>query len=407
MDRLPIIFFRRHNRRRADEQAEQPGRLNIQKLGETMAQGSKKAVLYAIGVNAIITVLKGVAALATHSAAMMNEAVHSLMDTLNQVFLLIGLKRGGLPADRQYAFGHGQKKYLWNLWSAIGLFSIGCGLGLAHAWHAWRNLAHIERPEAIHFLGLEIAPIWISGVVLLIAFILEGYVLLVAGREFLSRMRAEGKRNPLRYLADADDPTLIAVLLEDSIAVTGVILAATGIGMTQSTGNPMWDIGFSVVIALMLGLTAIFLGKINMRYLTSVRDHDAERAFSDIIKGHREIERYHDLRSVIVDDTHTVVVAEIELREEVLMRNMRERIASHERELLERVPDHRRTEAVMEYAETRATIQATLEATEQVIDALEAELKQRCPQVFHLTIEVDGIAPPSKLDDPQLLESAS
>ncbi|WP_078083922.1 cation diffusion facilitator family transporter [Microbulbifer mangrovi] len=370
-----------------------------------MAQGSKKAVLYAICVNAIITVLKGIAALATHSAAMMNEAVHSLMDTLNQVFLLIGLKRGGQPADNQYAFGHGQKKYLWNLWSAIGLFSIGCGLGLAHAWHAWHNLGHIERPEAISFLGLEIAPIWISAAVLTIAFVLEGYVLLVAGKEFFARMRADGRRNPFRYLAAADDPTLIAVLLEDSIAVTGVILAATGIGMTQSTGNPMWDIGFSVVIAVMLGFTAVFLGMINMRYLTNIRDQEAERAFEEIVKGHRAIERYHDLRSVIVDDTHTVVVAEVEVREEVLMRAVPERIAKHERQLLDRVPEHRRTEAVLEYAETRATIQATLEATEELIDELEAELKRRCAQVFHLTIEIDGIAAPSKLDNPEQLDN--
>ncbi|WP_105103743.1 cation diffusion facilitator family transporter [Microbulbifer pacificus] len=370
-----------------------------------MAQGSKKAVLYAIFVNAIITVLKGLAALATHSAAMMNEAVHSLMDTLNQLFLLIGLNRGSRPADGEYAFGHGQKKYLWNLWSAIGLFSIGCGLGLAHAWHAYQNLTHLPRPDVIQIFGFGIHPIWISGLVLAIALVLEGYVLLVAGREFLSRMRAEGVRNPFRYLADADDPTLIAVLLEDSIAVTGVILAATGIGMTQLTGDPRWDISFSVLIALMLGVTAIFLGLVNMRYLTSIRDQDAERAFHDIVKDRREIERYHDLRSVIVDDRHTVVVAAIELREEVLTRNMRSRIQSHLAQLLERVPEHRRTENVVDYAETRAIIQATLEATELVIDFLEADLKQRCPQVSHLTIEIDGIAAPSKLDNPQLLDS--
>ncbi|WP_081847956.1 cation diffusion facilitator family transporter [Microbulbifer sp. HZ11] len=372
-----------------------------------MAQGSRKAVLYAICVNAIITVLKGVAALATHSAAMMNEAVHSLMDTLNQIFLLIGLKRGGRPADSHYAFGHGQKKYLWNLWSAIGLFSIGCGLGLAHAWHAWHNLDQVDRPEAISVLGFDIAPIWVSGVVLFIALVLEGYVLMVAAKEFFSRMRAEGRKNPFRYLADADDPTLIAVLLEDSIAVTGVILAATGIGLTQTTGNPMWDIGFSVSIAVMLGLTAIFLGMINMRYLTNIRDKDAERAFHEIIKHHREVERYHDLRSVIVDDTHTVVVAEIEVREEVLMRGMNDRIDRHEQQLLERVAEHRRNDAVLEYAETRAIVQATLEATEELIDELEAELKQRCPRVFHLTIEIDGIAAPSKLDVPEQLRGKS
>ncbi|MCW8127300.1 cation diffusion facilitator family transporter [Microbulbifer halophilus] len=368
-----------------------------------MAQGSRKAVISAILVNAIITVLKALAALATHSAAMTNEAVHSLMDTLNQVFLLIGLRRGGQPVDQTYAFGHGQKKYLWNLWSAIGLFSIGCGLGLAHAWHAYHQLHTVERPVSLSILGLDIASIWISAVVLAIALVLEGYVLLVAGKEFFTRMRGAGVRNPFRYLRESDDPTLLAVLLEDSIAVTGVILAATGITMTQITGNRLWDIGFSVIIAAMLGVAAIFLGMINMRFLTSIRDRVAERAFASICNAHPEIEQFHDLRSIIVDETHTVIVAEVELREERLIGDMRARIDAHERALLDRVPEGRRTDKVREYAGTRAVIQATLERTERVIDELEAELKARCPQVFHLTVEVEGIASESSLDRPETL----
>lgn len=358
-----------------------------------MAQGSKKAVLYAIFVNGIVTILKFGAAFATHSAAMMNEAVHSMMDTANQIFLLIGLVRGGRPADKQYAFGHGQKKYLWNLWSAIGLFSIGCGLGLAHAWHAYHQLHVIERPTAVSIGGMEVDPIWISVVVLTIALILEGYVLVVAGREFLARMRAQDRTDTFKYLLSADDPTLIAVLLEDAIAVTGVVLASVGIGLTRITGNPMWDIGLSVLIALMLGVTAFFLGIVNMRYLTDVRDHGAERAFREIVSSHREVDRYHDLRSVIVDENHTVVVAEVQLREEVMIAGMQERIEGHERALLQRVPEKRRAdEKLCEYVATRAVIQATLERTEEVIDELEAKLKERCPQVFHLTVEVEGIA---------------
>jgi zinc transporter 9 len=364
-----------------------------------MAKGSKKAVLYAICGNATVTVLKFAAAVPTQSAAMMNEAVHSLMDTLNQIFLLLGLRSGGRAADRQYAFGHGQKKYLWNLWSAIGLFSIGCGLGLAHAWHAYHKLGTVTPPTSVSILGLAISPIWIAALVLLIALLIEGYILTVAAREFTAQMRAKGERNPFRYLARAADPTLIAVLLEDAVAVTGVILAAVGIALTQISGNHLWDIGFSVAIALMLGITAIFLGKINMRYLTSIRDHDAERAFQQIVASHHEIERCHDLRSVVVDESHTVVVAEIELREEVMITDIHSRIDIYERALLERVPEDRRSEKVREYAETRAVIQATLERTEKVIDELEAELKARCPQVFHLTVEVEGIAAPSKLDD--------
>lgn len=363
-----------------------------------MAQGSKKAVLYAIVGNAILTVLKFGAAAVTHSAAMMNEAVHSLMDTANQIFLLMGLVRGGRPADRQYAFGHGQKKYLWNLWSAIGLFSIGCGLGLAHAWHAYHQLGHIERPTSITVVGLEVDPIWILVVVLVIAFVVEGYVLLVAGREYIARMRADGYKDPLKYLANADDPTLVAVVLEDAIAVSGVIFAAVGIGLTRITGNPLWDIGFSVVIAAMLGLTAFFLGLINMRFLTDVRDHEAEQAFREVVAAHPEVDRYHDLRSVIIDESHTVVVAEIELREEVMIAGMKERVKAHERDLLGQVPTERTKDSKLrDYIATRAVIQATLERAEEVIDELETDLRRKCPQISHLTVEVEGIAAPAGL----------
>ena len=357
------------------------------------ANSSKKAVLYAIVVNAIITVLKFGAAFVTHSAAMMNEAVHSLMDTANQVFLLMGLTRGGQPADQHYAFGHGQKKYMWNLWSAIGLFSIGSGWGLAHAWHVYHKLELVERPVSVVFAGIEMNPIWVSVVVLLIAIVLEGYVLFIAGSELRARMHVDGGDNIVKYLFSADDPTLVAVVLEDTIAVSGVLLAAAGIGLTYVTGNPLWDIGFSVAIALMLGLAAFFLGKVNMRFLTDIRDPQAEQAFRDVVARHHEVERYHDLRSVIIDENHTVVVAEIEIREEAMMRDLPARIQRHEQELLEIVPGKRRGQANLgHYITNRAVVQATLERTEEVIDELEAELRNKCPQVSHLTVEVQGIA---------------
>ncbi len=87
-----------------------------------MAHASTKAVLTAIFANGTLTVLKFVAAAFSGSASMTNEAIHSLMDTLNQLCLLLGLRESDKAPDRTYAFGHGQKKYLWNLWSAIGLF---------------------------------------------------------------------------------------------------------------------------------------------------------------------------------------------------------------------------------------------------------------------------------------------
>ena len=367
-----------------------------------MSADSKKVVLIAICGNAVLTILKFTVAVPTHSAAMMNEAIHSLMDTLNQLFLLMGLKSGSRPADRRYAFGHGQKKYLWNLWSAIGLFSIGCGLGLSHAWHAWQESHHIADQVTVKStLFGSTDPLVLAMGVLLIALLVESWVLKVAWREFAQRARMSGHQNTLSYLSQSDDPTLVAVLLEDAVAVIGVLLAAIGIALTHATGIVLWDIGFSVVIAVMLGITAAFLGMINMRFLSDVRDQEAEETFRLIVDAHKEIERYHDLRSIVIDDRNTVLVAEIELKEESIVSALREGITQHRAESSIRITDLDGGEpGRVEFLSDRALVKATLERTEQIIDELELRLREQCPRVSHVTIEVEGIVETPPVDKP-------
>ena len=365
-----------------------------------MPHASKTAVITAISANFFVTVAKFIAAFFGQSASMMNEAVHSLMDTLNQAFLFMGLTAAEKPSDDAYAFGHGQKKYLWNLWSAIGLFSIGAGLGLAHAWHSWHQLDHHEAAEMLHVFGVAIAPIWLNLGVLAFAVLLEGYSFLVAMKEFLIRMRAEGFSNPLKYLGNADDPTLVAVVLEDSVAVFGLVLAAIGIGLAQLTGEPRWDIVFSVLIALMLGGIAFYLGRVNMRFLTDIRDEEAEEIFSQVVKDHPQVERYHDLRSIILDENHTILVAEVELREEAVTARLLAEINEEKQRMMAALPAYKKeTEEAKEYIAVRAAVQAVLERTEKIVQDLVTNLKKRAPQVAHATIEVTGIVAASSKHD--------
>lgn len=360
-----------------------------------MAHGSQKAVMVAITANAVVTALKFVAALLSGSAAMFNEAIHSLMDTLNQGFLFFGLRAGARPADREYAFGHGQKKYLWNLWSAIGLFSIGSGLGLAHAWHALHKLDYAEPAQPVAVFGMQIAPFWISLLVLGVAVLLEGYSFLVALREFLRRMRADGEHSPLRYLSRVNDPTLLAVVLEDSVAVLGLALAASGVVLTAVTANGVWDVAFSALIALLLGVVAFYLGWLNMRFLTAVRDDEAERVLGEVIAAHPEVERCHEIRSLVVDEAHTVLVAEVELREEAMVPGLFEQLVERREVVMAALPQERRQdERVARYVTARVAVEATLARTEAIIDELTAQVRRQAPQVSHVTIEVEGLAPP-------------
>jgi zinc transporter 9 len=358
-----------------------------------MAHGSKKAVITAIVGNSIVTVLKFFAGIVSGSAAMMNEAIHSLMDTANQMFLFIGLKVAEKPADETYAFGHGQKKYLWNLWSAIGLFSIGAGLGLSHAWHSWKDIEHIEEAASFSLLGFQVAPVAINLVVLAIAFIIEGYSFLVAFRTFLKARDAAGYTSSFAYLGESEDPTLIAVVLEDSVAMFGLLLAAVGIGLTALTGNHIYDIFFSALIAVTLGLIAFYLGYVNMGYLADMRDSVAEEVFVDVIKNHPEVERYHDLRSIIIDEAHTILVAEIELCEEALVPKLQQEFDQERDRILELIPSHRRSEnRCRSYASARASVEITIKRTETIIDEIEAEIRARLPRVDHITLEVEGIS---------------
>lgn len=362
-----------------------------------MSSGSKKAVVTAILTNSIVAVLKFFSAILTGSASMMNEAIHSVMDTANQGFLYRGLIESERPPDETYAFGHGQKKYLWNLWSAIGLFSIGSGLGLAHAWHAWQKLDQPAPDALISILGWSISSIWLSAVVLLIAFILEGYSFLVALKEFMRRMKADGRTSVFAYLGESSDPTLVAVVLEDSVAMLGIVLAATGIGLSALTGDPRWDISFSAVIALLLAAIAIFLGSVNMRYLVDVRDPEAEEAFKKVVDEHWEIERYHDLRTIVIDEGNTVLVAEIELREEAIISAIQDVADRIETEIRNSISDERKNDPdLQQYITTRAVAQATIERTELIIDEVVAQVQRLVPRVSHATIEVEGIATPAK-----------
>jgi len=209
----------------------------------------------------------------------------------------------------------------------------------------------------------------------------------------VKRMHAQGETGFLRVLLRSDDPTLVAVVLEDAVATLGVLLASTGILLSVFTGNPYWDIGFSMSIAVLLGLTAFFLGGVNMRFLADVRDRGAEAAFAAIVSEHQEVERYHDLRSIIIDDVHTVLVAEVELREEAIVAGLQERMAAFEKGYLSTLPGARQGDKKLrDYCRTRAAAQATLERTEMIVEELARTIRQRLPRIKHVTIEVEGIA---------------
>ena len=206
---------------------------------------SRVLVLLALAANAGIAVMKFLAFYFSGSSAMLAEGFHSLADTGNQLFLLRGTKNSRLLPTVRYPFGQGKEAYFWAFMVAVFLF---VGGGVVAITEGLDRLLHPRAAEG----GLTF-----NLIVLGVAAVFElGVAFRPAVKEF---NRRRGSRRVWRTIRETKDPTLLVVLFEDSVAVIGIATAAAGLLLAEWTGDPHWDGVASLVIGVMLCLTAWIL----------------------------------------------------------------------------------------------------------------------------------------------------
>ncbi|ATZ65256.1 MULTISPECIES: cation diffusion facilitator family transporter [Acinetobacter] len=210
-----------------------------------MSDSNKIVVYAALLGNLAIALVKFIAAYITNSSAMLSEAVHSVVDTLNEILLLYGLKKSQQPANYQHPFGYGRELYFWAFIVALLVFALGAMVSI------YQGIQHIRHPEVIE------SPL-VNYVVLGFAMLCEGTSWFIALKSF---KKMKGKMGYFESFRRSKDPTTFTVLFEDSAALIGLIIAFVGIFCAQQFDLPILDGIASILIGVVLAISALLLAR--------------------------------------------------------------------------------------------------------------------------------------------------
>ena len=242
------------------------------------------SVTLSIATNSAIAISKGFGWIVTGSPTLFAETIHSLADVGNQVLLKVGEVRARGGPDRLHPFGRGQEKFFWALVSAVSVFFVGCGINVYHGVHALLTPGTVGTFTPL-VLGL-----------LVFALALESWTFAVAFKEIGGTRGLRENRNNV---------TVLAVLLEDGVALLGILLTLLVAGVSMLAGpHPEFDASVAIVVGVLLGAMALFLAALNRRLLIDTSDGDLDRAAEAWLSDQGVIA---DARSLVLDDKRAVM----------------------------------------------------------------------------------------------------
>jgi cation diffusion facilitator family transporter len=272
---------------------------------------------------------------------MLSETYHSLSDTGNQVFLLIGIRYSGREADRRHPFGYGKSQFFYSFLVSVFLFGIAGWESLKHGYSELTSGGHGgEAAGGVDFLFIQytppawLDPLWVNYTVLLGAFVFETWALYKARAE----MQRQIKRNDWSGYKEAfrktSDVTTLTALTEDAIALAGIVIALVGIFLEQQTGNAFFDRISAVLIGIMLMGFALALAWQNKRLLLGESlPKDEERKLREVITASGQVTDIVDFRTVYFGPNEVIVSADIAFADGIETEAMDELITSIEDDL--------------------------------------------------------------------------
>ena len=267
------------------------------------------AVVGALFANAVIAVLKLAAALMTGSSGMMAEALHSIADTTNQVFLLLGLRFYKRPASKKHPFGYGKERFFWSFIAAIFIFGVGSTYAI---YEGVVKLRHPHAPENLKWAY------W----VLAISFLLEGASIALAIYQESKEAHHEGLTF-FAYIRESKDPTAKTVIFEDSAALVGIIIAASGLLLTEHHTGPgdgaFWDGFASILIGVVLAIVAFALARTSRGLLLGeAASKKSRHAIRAAIESHPNVVKVIELLTMHLAPKQILINAHVNLRDDLV-----------------------------------------------------------------------------------------
>ncbi len=206
---------------------------------------NNKSIYAAFGANLLIAITKFIAGSITRSAAMISEGIHSVVDTLNQVLLLYGLKQSKKPADQAHPFGYGKELYFWSFIVSILIFSLGGGLSIYHGIQFLREPVEPGNPI-------------VNYIVLGASFVFEAISFGIALKEFHT---VKGELGWWRATMQSKDPSSFLVLFEDAAAVLGLVIVFIFMAIGHYLHIPEMDGVASIAVGVLLVAVSMVLGR--------------------------------------------------------------------------------------------------------------------------------------------------
>ena len=209
----------------------------------SVGENSIRVVVIALLANLGIATAKFVGAFFTQSASLLAEAIHSLVDCTNQVFLLIGSKKAAKPPSETHPLGYGREAFFWSFMVAILLFSMGGLFAIYEGIHKISDQGEVSSPVA-------------SLLILSVSLILEGY----SFNACLHEVRKQNPYNTLwKWFRKTTSSELLVIFTEDAAAMLGLSVATFCVLMAWLTGNAKWDAIGSISVGFVLVVVAALL----------------------------------------------------------------------------------------------------------------------------------------------------